>query len=179
MQGARVGRCRSWATTAYAGWPSTGRGVISGLGSFALSEALVSGLSSGSLFDPSEPSMSTRYLRVGCKLAKSLELVVARVDDDVRLLGVDMENVSGDLLAETLDDIRDVVGLAEGQAHVGVSGAQAVVESNRFGLLGDIRDGAQHLGLPFAHLGQRLLIVKLAVVTENEDDLLPLESTTC
>ena len=104
---------------------------------------------------------------------------MARVDDDVRLLGVDMENVSGDLLAETLDDIRDVVGLAEGQAHVGVSGAQAVVESNRFGLLGDIRDGAQHLGLPFAHLGQRLLIVKLAVVTENEDDLLPLESTTC
>ena len=48
--------------------------------------------------------MSERMTSVkaaGCKLAKSLELVVARVDDDVRLLGVDMENVSGDLLAET------------------------------------------------------------------------------
>ena len=48
-----------------------------------------------------------------------------------------------------------------------------MVESNRFGLLGDIRDGAQHLGLLFTHLGQRLLVVKLAAVTESEDDLLP------
>ena len=48
----------------YAGWPSTGRGVISILGPFALSEALVSGLSSGSLFDPSEPSMSERMASI-------------------------------------------------------------------------------------------------------------------
>ena len=64
MQEARTGRCRSWATTAYAGWLPTGRGVISRLGPFALSEASVSGLSSGSLFDPSEPSMSERMASV-------------------------------------------------------------------------------------------------------------------
>ena len=126
MQEARTGRCRSWATTALRRLAVNRSGRHLQIGAIRLVGSIGLRLVVGVVVRPVgavDVGENGIHQSGGCKLAKSLELVVARVDGDARLLGADAENVSGDLLAETLDDIRDVVGFADDQAHVGVGGA--------------------------------------------------------